>query len=1145
MEDLSGRMLGEFVLREPIAEGGYAVVYRAEQPVLKRDVVVKVLRARRQRNDATLDRFLREARLASQLDHPFAAHVYAFGTDDDGLLWIAMELVHGVTLGAWLDRHGPMSLDQFVPLFERVAEVVHVAHERGIVHRDLKPSNVMVIERGGRLLPKLLDFGIAKVENERASALPEPCAPLGDNEDGAATAQIRPPQSAHRTATDPDHGHKLTRPGVRMGSAPYMPPEQWDDAGAVSPATDIYSLGILAYEALTGKRPFRADTTKDYYWRHLRAEIPPLGAGFSPALDGILRRATAKNPAARHGSVLELAADLRALLQAQPREQIRSLAQVWDARARSPALLLQSRDLLRERTGVVGDLERTFMTTSQRHASRRAHLRRVLAMSAGVLAMSAVWYRGKLETEMAERVAEASITQSELEQGRSALLHGEPGAATHLAKAHRRDPRPTTAFMLARALQPRLAEQARLQSSFGRMWSASFSPDGKQLVTTDDKNAQIWDAQSHRPLFTLPHGDTVYQAVYSADATRLLTACGDGAVRIWDPIHGQLVRELREKNRVLRYYAVTPSPDGRLIAAVDIDGAVARVWDAGTGVPLAELHQDASGFASVGFSDDGRWLATSGGGDVRVFDTRTWGQTLVLPGSRLHWDPRGPRLLTGGSRGDVSLWAIPHGTRVHHLRELGESIDALAFSLDGRLIAAASHDGTEQVWDAASGELKSQGNHLHNSIRSIEFDASSTLLAAGGASGAIAVTDAAGEMPVSILDGARSVITAAHFIPSTHHVVGVSWDGTARIWDATSPYRRWNSPPAPNDHQGCGLATSLEPDRRFVAVGCGDHATRIWDTTRGQLIAELPSVTSSGNEFGSAYPAVSAAGDRAAIARGNTVELYELPSGNLLRTIAHGATVNAVAFASLGNDFVSGAVDGSLLVTRDGGAQLELPRSAGGIDAAGFLADGRLVAADAQRRLRIYDANGKTIADLELAARVLVLRSSPDSRHVITLPRFAGKVAPPELWDVEHHRAITTLDDLGQGRVFSARFVAGDRIVTACGDGKTRLWDGATGTLRQRFTGGSRFMADATLSPDGSLVVGGDGDGVLRFWDAVSGRPVWTMAAHRSFAIGIRMEGSDIVTRGFSGDIARWTLPGADLVIEACSHNESCAREFP
>ena len=118
VEDLSGRKLGEFVLRARIGEGGFGAVYRCEQPLLGREAVVKVLHPRLRHNKVVLQRFLREAQLASQLDHPCAAHIYAFGIErDDGLFWIAMEMVPGVGLNRWLKERGTMPLERFVPFF--------------------------------------------------------------------------------------------------------------------------------------------------------------------------------------------------------------------------------------------------------------------------------------------------------------------------------------------------------------------------------------------------------------------------------------------------------------------------------------------------------------------------------------------------------------------------------------------------------------------------------------------------------------------------------------------------------------------------------------------------------------------------------------------------------------------------------------------------------------------------------------------------------------------------------------------------------------------------------------------------------------------------------------------------------------------
>src|SRR5215471_14348983 len=223
-------MLGDFVLGKPIGKGGFGTVYRCSQPVLGREAVVKVLHQRMLQHEVALERFKREARLASRLDHPFAAHVYAAGVESkDGLVWIAMELVKGTTLSRWLRTHGPMPLEQLVPFFERVAEVVQAAHERGIVHRDIKPSNIMVMERAGRLLPKMLD------DTPPPAALPQPLLPARDGQTltrtGDTAASTIPdrmmatePGTSVPDATPSPPGvvAALTRTNATLGSPPYM-----------------------------------------------------------------------------------------------------------------------------------------------------------------------------------------------------------------------------------------------------------------------------------------------------------------------------------------------------------------------------------------------------------------------------------------------------------------------------------------------------------------------------------------------------------------------------------------------------------------------------------------------------------------------------------------------------------------------------------------------------------------------------------------------------------------------------------------------------------------------------------------------------------------------------------------------------------
>jgi serine/threonine protein kinase len=247
-------------------------------------VVIKVLHEERSDSDSR-ERFLREAKLAAQLNHPYAAHVYDFGAEDEGRqLWIAMERVRGVPLDVWLAKHGPMSPEQFGPFFEGVCEVVHVAHKQGIIHRDLKPSNIIVVEDGGRPLPKLIDFGIAKW-HRHPEVVPDPGSDEDRNPEGDAVKTNRlpvRPRRAGRTVAcyDSESRRQLTPPGGFLGSPPYMPLEQWVGADTVGSEADIYALGIIACEMLTGSQLFVANRTTDYFDQHKRTSAPRLGDGF-------------------------------------------------------------------------------------------------------------------------------------------------------------------------------------------------------------------------------------------------------------------------------------------------------------------------------------------------------------------------------------------------------------------------------------------------------------------------------------------------------------------------------------------------------------------------------------------------------------------------------------------------------------------------------------------------------------------------------------------------------------------------------------------------------------------------------------------------------------------------------------------------
>ena len=271
--DLMGRRVGDFIVRRKLGEGGQGVVWIADQQGLGREAVVKIVECE-PGDTERVTRALAEAVTASKLDHPYAAHVYAVGQDPDGFVWIAMEYVNGTPLDAVIAT-APLPLERFVPVFERLCEVTAAAHELGIVHRDIKPSNVMVLHRAGKILPKLLDFGIARLR-----------------------------ESADRDAA--------------RGTPLYTPPERWRDPTSADPRGDVYALGVLAYEALTGRAPLQGSTVAEIARAHAKGPLPPLGDGFPAALDDVLGRALAKHPGERFASALDLAAAVRAASGLEP-----------------------------------------------------------------------------------------------------------------------------------------------------------------------------------------------------------------------------------------------------------------------------------------------------------------------------------------------------------------------------------------------------------------------------------------------------------------------------------------------------------------------------------------------------------------------------------------------------------------------------------------------------------------------------------------------------------------------------------------------------------------------------------------------------------------------------------------------------------
>src|SRR5215212_8259735 len=231
-------LAGKYRIDERLNEGGMGTVYRGTHVLMEKTVAIKVLRPALAADEKIVARFSREARAASRISHPHALSVTDFGEDKGGIVFLVMEYLNGQTLKDVIHGEGRLSLERTVDIMRQVGGSLEAAHGEGVVHRDLKSDNIMLIDVGGGDWAKVLDFGIAKIQE-----------PVGQ---------------------DP----ALTAPNLIIGTPQYMSPEQCSQASEIDSRSDIYSLGVILYEMLAGHVPFTGESPTAIMMKHLQ-DAPP------------------------------------------------------------------------------------------------------------------------------------------------------------------------------------------------------------------------------------------------------------------------------------------------------------------------------------------------------------------------------------------------------------------------------------------------------------------------------------------------------------------------------------------------------------------------------------------------------------------------------------------------------------------------------------------------------------------------------------------------------------------------------------------------------------------------------------------------------------------------------------------------------
>ncbi len=1026
-----GSHIGSYKLLRILGEGGFGIVYLAEQQrPMKRQVALKIIKPGMD-SAQVIRRFEAERQALALLDHPNVAHVYDAGTTEAGRPYFAMEYVKGVPITEHCDRQ-KLTIEERLKLFVKVCEAIQHAHQKGIIHRDIKPSNIQVCIQDEQVVPKVIDFGVAK-------ALSQPLT--------------------ERTL--------VTEQGQLIGTPEYMSPEQAEMTNQdIDTRSDIYSLGVLLYELLTRTLPFESQTLRRGSLEQMREIIreaePRTPSTRVSSLDA---QASTKLARCCQGDAASLRRELRGdldwiTLKAMEKDRMRryqtahALAEDIERHlnnepvlAGRPGTLYRFQKLVRRNRGVFAAVAAVavvlvlgvIVSTGQAVRATRAERTQTRLRHEAETA--------RTEETAQRRKAEALAYASDMSLAQQALARNDLGRARRLLEAHRPAPgeldprRWEWRYLWQECRSDALGELCRYPPS---AYSVAYSPDGKRLAVAGiiQTFVEIWDAPGRQRIATLQPKEG-HLVAFSPRGDLLATDAGK-QIRLWRTDTWNLAGQLTLAGRV---QVLKFSPDGRQLAGLSFPGEV-TVWESDRWTVVRRIPGVRPGGTHMGaldFSPDSKALVA---GDaerhLRVFDLTSGNVDVNIPEAHsealtsVAWSPNGSIIASGSgfSGGPIRLWEASSGTCVGLLEGHTSWICELVFSRDGRWLYSSSADQTIQIWDVEQRRHLATLRGSSDEVYGLALSPDGTTLASAGKDGIVAFWSALPrleeEQPKLIPLGgfARSA-----FAPDSH-VLAVPRKGTVSLFDLEA-FREIAQLPALGADVG-GVAYS--PDGTLLVSGSQGGRTRVWSCTERRLLREL------GDPNAPIYPVrFRADGTRLLATNGKdkavwldtrtwqAVHTYTIAMDGAAGGVSPDGRLGAIG-TSTGTVCWLNAETGEVLATGSDAHRhpvVGIAFSADGTQAASVAEDGTLAIwnpSSFQPRVPPFKGHMQGAHGVAF---------SPDGRRLATGGSARDSV---KLWDLSTHRELITLH--GQGFMFSfVAFSPDGRWLAACNiQGQLHLW---------------------------------------------------------------------------------------------------------